>query len=151
MVLAQNKDEVADLADLNGTFESISDEGILSIEACLSFLRLVKMDSESNVAMVKALDKELLHGDFASGPSNFQNSDDLFIELVHILATYFITSKMHQTTKTITQQQQTLLTDYYSFFFTSTLSKSAKLQAVSSVILTPPFLPILALAFLLNL
>ena len=43
VVLAQNKDEVADLADLNGTFESISDEGILSIEACLSFLRLVKM------------------------------------------------------------------------------------------------------------
>ena len=66
VVLAQNKDEVADLADLNGTFESISDEGILSIEACLSFLRLAKMDSESNVAMVKALDKELSHGDFAS-------------------------------------------------------------------------------------
>ena len=64
--LLENEDEVADLADLNGTFESISDEGILSIEACLSFLRLVKMDSESNVAMVKALDKEMSHGDFAS-------------------------------------------------------------------------------------
>ena len=66
MVLAQNKDEVADLADLNGTFESISDEGILSIEACLSFLRLVKLDSDVNIAMVKALGKDLCLWDFAS-------------------------------------------------------------------------------------
>ena len=66
MVLAQNKDQVADLADLNSTFESLSDEGILSIEACLSFLRLVKLDSDANIAMVKALGKDLCLWDFAS-------------------------------------------------------------------------------------